>query len=315
MSAVQGPEGLSPYLAIERRDWAELGNSSDQPLTEAEITKLRGLGDFLDIKEVSEVYLPVSQLLSLYAKASGDLHQNTEGFYGQRATRTPFIIGIAGSVAVGKSTAARLLKELMSRWEGTPSVELVTTDGFLYPNEELERRGLLSKKGFPESYDRKRLLQFVSDIKSGKSNVQAPVYDHLAYDILPGEFATVGAPDVLIVEGLNVLQPPSVGQEVALSDYFDFSIYIDAEPETIQSWYLSRFEQLFETAFLNPKSYFHQLTSELSRQEAIERAAGFWKEINLPNLIQNIEPTRSRATLVMQKGERHRVERVQVRKI
>ena len=315
MSAAQGPESLSPYLAIERRDWAELGNTSDQPLTEAEITKLRGLGDFLDIKEVSEVYLPVSQLLSLYAKASRDLHQNTEGFYGQRATRTPFIIGIAGSVAVGKSTAARLLKELMSRWEGTPSVELVTTDGFLHPNEELERRGLLSKKGFPESYDRKRLLQFVSDIKSGKSNVQAPVYDHLAYDILPGDFATIGAPDVLIVEGLNVLQPPSVGQEVALSDYFDFSIYIDAEPGTIQSWYLSRFEQLFETAFLNPKSYFHQLTSELSRQEAIERAAGFWKEINLPNLIQNIEPTRSRATLVMQKGERHRVERVQVRKI
>ena len=314
MSAAQGPESLSPYLAIERRDWAELGNTSDQPLTEAEIAKLRGLGDFLDIKEVSEVYLPVSQLLSLYAKASRDLHQNTEGFYGQRATRTPFIIGIAGSVAVGKSTAARLLKELMSRWEGTPSVELVTTDGFLYPNEELERRGLLSKKGFPESYDRKRLLQFVSDIKSGKSNVQAPVYDHLAYDILPGDFATIGAPDVLIVEGLNVLQP-SVGQEVALSDYFDFSIYIDAEPGTIQSWYLSRFEQLFETAFLNPKSYFHQLTSELSRQEAIERAAGFWKEINLPNLIQNIEPTRSRATLVMQKGERHRVERVQVRKI
>ena len=315
MSAAQGPESLSPYLAIERRDWAELGNTSDQPLTEAEIAKLRGLGDFLDIKEVSEVYLPVSQLLSLYAKASRDLHQNTEGFYGQRATRTPFIIGIAGSVAVGKSTAARLLKELMSRWEGTPSVELVTTDGFLYPNEELERRGLLSKKGFPESYDRKRLLQFVSDIKSGKSNVQAPVYEHLAYDILPGDFATIGAPDVLIVEGLNVLQPPSVGQEVALSDYFDFSIYIDAEPGTIQSWYLSRFEQLFETAFLNPKSYFHQLTSELSRQEAIERAAGFWKEINLPNLIQNIEPTRSRATLVMQKGERHRVERVQVRKI
>jgi type I pantothenate kinase len=315
VSAAQGPESLSPYLAIERRDWAELGNTSDQPLTEAEITKLRGLGDFLDIKEVSEVYLPVSQLRSLYAKASRDLHQNTEGFYGQRATRTPFIIGIAGSVAVGKSTAARLLKELLCRWEGTPSVELVTTDGFLYPNEELERRGLLSKKGFPESYDRKRLLQFVSDIKSGKSNVQAPVYDHLAYDILPGDFATIGAPDVLIVEGLNVLQPPSVGQEVALSDYFDFSIYIDAEPGTIQSWYLSRFEQLFETAFLNPKSYFHQLTSELSRQEAIERAAGFWKEINLPNLIQNIEPTRSRATLVMQKGERHRVERVQVRKI
>ncbi|MDG2497418.1 MAG: type I pantothenate kinase [Aquiluna sp.] len=315
MSAVQGPESLSPYLAIERPDWAELGNASAQPLTEAEITKLRGLGDFLDIREVAEVYLPVSQLLSLYAKANRDLHRGTEDFYGQRASRTPFIIGIAGSVAVGKSTAARLLKELMSRWEGTPRVELVTTDGFLYPNKELERRGLLSRKGFPESYDRKRLLQFVSDIKSGKTNVQAPVYDHLAYDILPGEFATVGAPDVLIVEGLNVLQPPSIGQEVALSDYFDFSIYIDAAPDTIQSWYLSRFEKLFETAFLNPKSYFHQLTSELSRDEAIARAASFWKDINLPNLIENIEPTRSRATLVMQKGEEHRVERVQVRKI
>jgi len=315
VSAAQGPESLSPYLAIERPDWAELGNASAMPLTEIEIAKLRGLGDFLDIKEVSEVYLPVSQLLSLYAKASRDLHLGTEEFYGQRASRTPFIIGIAGSVAVGKSTAARLLKELMIRWEGTPSVELVTTDGFLYPNHELERRGLLSRKGFPESYDRKRLLQFVADIKSGMTNVKAPVYDHLAYDILPGEFATVGAPDVLIVEGLNVLQPPAVGQEVALSDYFDFSIYIDAEPETIQTWYLSRFEQLFETAFLNPKSYFHKLTSELSREQAIARATGFWKDINLPNLVENIEPTRSRATLVMQKGEKHRVERVQVRKI
>jgi type I pantothenate kinase len=267
------------------------------------------------MREVTEVYLPVSHLLSLYATSTQALHRNTEGFYGARAQRTPFIIGIAGSVAVGKSTAARLLRELMTRWEGTPKVELVTTDGFLYPNAELERRGLLARKGFPESYDRKRLLQFIADIKSGKTGVTAPVYDHLIYDIIPDEFATVNAPDVLIVEGLNVLQPPSTGQEVALSDYFDFSIYIDADPGTIKKWYLSRFDQLWETAFLNPRSYFHQLTTELTKEQAVARAAGFWKDINLPNLKQNIEPTRSRATLVMQKGEGHRVQRVQVRKI
>jgi type I pantothenate kinase len=315
VSTAYGTDSLSPYLAIERADWAELGNATQLPLTEQEVTKLRGLGDFLDIKEVTEVYLPVSHLLSLYATATQALHRNTEGFYGARAQRTPFIIGIAGSVAVGKSTAARLLRELMTRWEGTPKVELVTTDGFLYPNAELERRGLLAKKGFPESYDRKRLLQFIADIKSGKTGVTAPVYDHLIYDIIPDEFATVNAPDVLIVEGLNVLQPPSAGQEVALSDYFDFSIYIDADPATIKEWYLSRFDQLWETAFLNPRSYFHQLTIELTKEQAIARAAGFWKDINLPNLEQNIEPTRSRATLVMQKGEGHRVQRVQVRKI
>jgi type I pantothenate kinase len=315
VSTARGTESLSPYLAIERADWAELGNATQLPLTEQEVTKLRGLGDFLDIKEVTEVYLPVSHLLSLYATSTQALHRNTEGFYGARAQRTPFIIGIAGSVAVGKSTAARLLRELMARWEGTPKVELVTTDGFLYPNAELERRGLLAKKGFPESYDRKRLLQFIADIKSGKTGVTAPVYDHLIYDIVPDEFATVNAPDVLIVEGLNVLQPPSAGQEVALSDYFDFSIYIDADPGTIKQWYLSRFDQLWETAFLNPRSYFHQLTTELTKEQAIARAAGFWRDINLPNLEQNIEPTRSRATLVMQKGEGHRVQRVQVRKI
>ena len=315
MSTAHGTESLSPYLAIERADWAELGNSTQLPLTEQEIKKLRGLGDFLDIKEVTEVYLPISRLLSLYATSTQGLYRNTENFYGVSAQRTPFIIGIAGSVAVGKSTAARLLRELMARWEGTPKVELVTTDGFLYPNAELERRGLLAKKGFPESYDRKRLLQFVSDIKSGKTGVTAPVYDHLIYDIIPDEFATVGEPDVLIVEGLNVLQPPAAGQEVALSDYFDFSIYIDADPDTIKDWYLSRFDQLWTTAFLNPRSYFHQLTTELTKEQATTRAAGFWKDINLPNLRQNIEPTRSRATLVMQKGEGHRVQRVQVRKI
>jgi len=312
---VKAQESISPYLAIERADWAELGNASDLPLTEKEIQNITGLGDVLDIKEVTEVYLPISQLLSLYASGAQDLHRISSDFFGDRAARTPFIIGIAGSVAVGKSTAARLLRELMKRWSGTPKVELVTTDGFLYPNAELERRGIMHRKGFPESYDRKKLLQFVSDIKSGKSNVEAPVYSHLSYDIVEGEVARVTTPDVLILEGLNVLQPPSAGQELALSDFFDFTIYIDANVETIKSWYLSRFEKLFDSAFTDPRSYFHTLTTELTRDQARKRAEGFWRDINLPNLEQNIEPTRSRATLVMQKGDGHRVNQVLLRKL
>jgi type I pantothenate kinase len=315
VSGVQVGEGLSPYLAIEREDWAELARNSSLPLTEAELDSFRSLGDFLDLKEVSEVYLPLSQLLAIYAVQAQKLHSVSSEFLGERAARTPFIIGIAGSVAVGKSTVARLLRELMKRWDQTPNVELVTTDGFLYPNKELERRGLMQRKGFPESYDRKRLLQFVSDIKSGKADVEAPVYSHLSYDIVPGEFARVSAPDVLILEGLNVLQPPAIGQELALSDFFDFTIYIDADTKNIENWYLSRFEQLWESAFTNPRSYFHQLTTELNRAEAMERAQGFWRDINLPNLRQNIEPTRSRATLVMQKGDQHRVDKVLLRKI
>lgn len=315
MTSAQASQSLSPYLAIERADWAELGQSTKLPLTEVELANLKGLGDFLDLKEVTEVFLPVSQLLSLYATQTQDLHHTTCQFFGERAARTPFIIGIAGSVAVGKSTAARLLKELMQRWDGTPKVELVTTDGFLYPNAELERRGIMHRKGFPESYDRKKLLQFVSDIKSGKNNTNAPVYSHLSYDIVPEEFATVTAPDVLILEGLNVLQPPSAGQELALSDFFDFTIYIDADVKAIEKWYLSRFHQLFTSAFTNPKSYFHSLTLELNEEQAIDRAQRFWREINLPNLRENIEPTRSRATLVMQKGDDHRVEKVLLRKL
>ena len=315
MSAAQGLEGLSPYLAIDRESWAELGKNTEQPLSEQELANLRSLGDFLDLKEVEEVYLPVSHLLSLYATQAQDLHRTTSEFLNNASNRTPFIIGIAGSVAVGKSTVARLLKELMSRWHGTPKVELVTTDGFLYPNSELQRRGIMHRKGFPESYDRKKLLQFVSDIKSGRSNVKAPVYSHLSYDIVEGEYAEVTTPDVLILEGLNVLQPPSIGQELALSDFFDFTIYIDAEPKTIEKWYLSRFMQLFTSAFTNPKSYFHQLTKELNQEQAVDRAPAFWRDINLPNLRENIEPTRSRATLVMQKGDEHRVQQVLLRKI
>ena len=315
MSAAQSLGELSPYLAIEREDWAELGKNTQLPLTEQELTNLKSLGDFLDMKEVEEVYLPVSHLLSLYANQTQKLHSAASNFLGEKTAKTPFIIGIAGSVAVGKSTVARLLKELMSRWDGTPKVELVTTDGFLYPNAELERRGILDRKGFPESYDRKRLLKFVSDIKSGVERVTAPVYSHLSYDIVEGEFEEVRTPDVLILEGLNVLQPPAIGQELALSDFFDFTIYIDANPNTLEDWDLSRFLQLWTSAFTNPRSYFHPLTKQLNQEQAIERAEGFWKNINLPNLRENIEPTRSRAKLVMQKGDEHRVQRVLLRKI
>lgn len=315
MSALQADQSLSPYLAIERDDWAELGKSSKLPLSEGELEKIRGLGDFLDLREVTEVFLPLSQLLSQYAVQNQLLHKTTSEFLGERAARTPFIIGIAGSVAVGKSTAARLLQELLSRWDQTPKVELVTTDGFLYPNAELERRGIMHRKGFPESYDRKKLLQFVSDIKSGQQITKAPVYSHLSYDIVPDEYATVTTPDVLILEGLNVLQPPSSGQELALSDFFDFTVYIDADIKAIEKWYLSRFHQLWTSAFTDPRSYFHQLTIDLNEEQAMDRAQGFWRTINLPNLRENIQPTRSRATLVMQKGDDHRVEKVLLRKV
>ena len=306
---------LSPYIAIERNEWAQLGKATQLPLSQSELDELRGLGDFLDLREVADIYLPISQLLNIYATGAGQLHARTSAFIGERATRTPFVIGIGGSVAVGKSTAARLLKTLISRWDGTPKVELMTTDGFLYPNAELERRGIMHRKGFPESYDRRALLKFVSDVKSGKSAVTAPVYSHLSYDILPDEQITVSSPDVLIVEGLNVLQPPAAGQVLALSDYFDFTIYVDAETANIGDWYLQRFEQLWDSAFTNPASYFHKLTTELTREQAMDRAREFWRTINLPNLIQNILPTRSRSTLVLRKGDQHRIERVLLRKV
>ena len=315
MTAAMAGLELSPYVAIERSEWAQLGKSNQLPLTQSELDELRGVGDFIDLREVADIYLPISQLLNIYATSAGQLHTRTSAFIGERASRTPFVIGIGGSVAVGKSTAARLLKTLISRWEGTPRVELITTDGFLYPNAELERRGIMHRKGFPESYDRRALLKFVSDIKSGRGEVKAPVYSHLSYDIVPNEFVTVAAPDVLIVEGLNVLQPPQGGQVLALSDYFDFTIYIDADTATIGEWYLSRFEQLWDSAFTNPASYFHKLTTELSRDQAMERAKEFWRTINLPNLIQNILPTRSRSTLVLRKGEQHRIDRVLLRKV
>jgi len=305
---------LSPFIELPRAEWAALGVKTQNPLSEAEIAQIQGLGDILDFEEVTDVYLPLSRLLNLYVAQTQSLHASSENFLGQHAKRVPFVIGIAGSVAVGKSTVARLLRELLSRWEGTPRVELVTTDGFLYPNAELERRGIMTRKGFPESYDRMALLKFVADIKSGKPEVSAPVYSHLSYDIVEGEKVVIQSPDVLIVEGLNVLQAPGAGQETALSDFFDFKIFVDADTENITDWFLTRFQKLRESAFTNPASYFHRY-AEVPFEVALETAKLIWSTINLPNLRENILPTRSRATLVLKKGKNHRVDSVLLRKL
>lgn len=315
MSAGPESRGTNPYLEISRVDWAARAQALEQPLTEAELAQIRSLGDVLDLREVTDIYLPLSQLLSIYVEQFQRLHSATIDFFGKKSAKTPFIIGIAGSVAVGKSTVSRLLRELLQRWPSTPQVELVTTDGFLLPNSELERRGLMNRKGFPESYDRAALLSFLAGIKSGEAISRAPVYSHLAYDIVPGQFQQVSQPDVLILEGLNVLQPPLPGQELALSDFFDFTIYVDAEVEHIETWFLERFRKLWTSAFTNPESYFHPLTRELDEEAALERAKGIWREINLPNLELNILPTRVRATLVITKNADHRVNRVQLRRL
>ena len=303
----------TPFVEISRREWAELAPATPLPLTEGDIVGIRGLGDPLNLQEVDDVYRPLSRLLSIYAAGSRNLHRDTTDFLGERAATTPFVIGVAGSVAVGKSTVARLLKLLMARWPDTPSIELITTDGFLYPNEELFRRGILDRKGFPESYDRRALLKFVSEVKSGTPEVSAPVYSHLSYDIVPDQKIIVKQPDVLIVEGLNVLQPPLSGG-LAVSDLFDFTIYVDARTTDIAQWYQERFLGLQRGAFTNPESYFHRYAS-LTEEEAKETAADFWNRINLPNLEQNIRPTRSRATLVLKKSFDHSVSTVLLRKI
>ncbi|MFI7588154.1 type I pantothenate kinase [Spongisporangium articulatum] len=310
--------GHTPYVELDRESWSALRASTPMTLDARDVARVRGLGDRIDVHEVEEVYLPLARLLNLYNAGVDQLHAATSTFLHEEGERTPFVIGIAGSVAVGKSTIARILKELLAAFPDTPRVELVTTDGFLLPNAELAARGLMERKGFPESYDRRKLTRFVSDVKSGVEEVRAPVYSHLTYDIVPSAEVVVRRPDVLIVEGLNVLQPARVRsdgrQGVAVSDFFDFTIYVDARTDDVRTWYTDRFLRLRETAFASPESYFHRYAS-LTDDEAVDTAQRIWREINEKNLVENVLPTRGRATLVLTKGGDHSVRRIRLRKL
>jgi type I pantothenate kinase len=323
LRSTQNEHHLSPYQSFTREEWEKLRASMPQTLSEERLASLRGLNERISLHEVSQIYLPLSRLLDLYVAATQKLHTATKLFlqnghsHGEEQ-KVPYVIGIAGSVAVGKSTAARILQALLSDWPSHPHVDLVTTDGFLFPNHILEARGLMNRKGFPESYDVRRLLQFLIEVKSGQAEVQAPKYSHLTYDILPDRVQVISQPDILIFEGLNVLQTRHTRVNKAprlfVSDFFDFSIYVDALEEDIEQWYIERFLTLRETAFRDPASYF-QRYAQLSTEEAVLTARGIWRTINGPNLRDNIEPTRGRAHLIMRKGRDHGVQELRLRKL
>ena len=309
---------LSPYREFPRHDWAKLRADTPLTLTEADLDELRSLNDRIDLDEVVAIYLPISRLLNLYVAATQKLFRATQKFLHIEGAKVPYIVGMAGSVAVGKSTTARILQRLLARWPNHPKIDLVTTDGFLLANEILEREGLMNRKGFPESYDLPALLLFLSDIKAGRRHVEAPVYSHLTYDVVPGEKIVVDQPDILIVEGLNVLQtgrPPRDGKAIPyVSDFFDFSIYLDADERVLREWYVSRFSSLRDTAFRDPRSYFHRYAS-LSNEEASETANRIWHTINLVNLRENVIPARQRADLILRKGADHIIHSVLLRKL
>ncbi|MFZ9564931.1 MAG: type I pantothenate kinase [Ilumatobacteraceae bacterium] len=304
------------YVSFDRQQWAELRAATPMTLREADLENLRGINERIDLDEVAAVYLPLTRLLNLYVSATQNLHKVSATFLGTLAPKVPYVIGVAGSVAVGKSTFARILQALLARWPDHPKVDLITTDGFLHPNHVLEERGIMNRKGFPESYDTRNLLKFLRELKSGRPAVQAPVYSHVVYDIIEGEQTTVCQPDILILEGLNVLQVGAPGSEAAefVSDYFDFSIYIDADEDDIEQWYVDRFLSLCDSVFQNPDSFFRHF-AHLSRDEAIATARGIWQGINGLNLSENIEPTRERASLILRKGADHRVSDVRLRKL